>query len=190
MSRAKLIRHKNWSRHSRGFSLLEIMIVVVILGVLVSIFTLSFGSFSDDLTREHGLRLKALIDLATEEASMQGREIGLRFYQHGYEFSVRAAAVDEDGRQFWEWVPLEGDRLLRARDLGEEFSLELFIEGKEVDLDLRRNEKDAYEPQIFLFSSGDLLPAFTARINAAFGDETVGLTAATDGSVEIKEDEY
>ena len=80
-----------------GFSLLEIMIVVVIMGILVSIFTLSMGSFSDDATSEHARRLEALINLATEEASMQGREVGLRFYEHGYEFSARVSGEDKDG---------------------------------------------------------------------------------------------
>jgi len=173
-----------------GFSLLELMIVIVIVGVLVSIFTLSVGSFSDNETSEHARRLQALIDLATEEATMQGREIGLRFYQHGYEFSVRAPGIDENGLQVWDWIPLDDDRLLRPRELGEEYALDLLIEDKEVDLDYARSEDDVYTPQIFLFSSGDILPAFKTRIRPSFSNAAILLTAATDGTIEIESDDF
>ena len=173
-----------------GFSLPEIMIVVVIIGILVSIFTLSMGSFSDDATSEHARRLEALINLATEEASMQGREIGLRFYQHGYEFSARVPDLDEDGLLKWRWIPLEDDKLLKARDLGEDFAVDLLIEGKEVDLDYDPKEDEEYEPQIYLFSSGDLMPPFSARIRPSFSDHAVLLTAEVDGKIEVKQDDF
>jgi general secretion pathway protein H len=173
-----------------GFSLLEIMIVVVIMGILVSIFTLSMGSFSDDATNEHARRLEALINLATEEASMQGREIGLRFYQHGYEFSARVPDLSEDGLLIWRWIPLEDDKLLKARDLGEDFAVELLIEGKEVDLDYEPKEDEEYEPQIYLFSSGDLTPSFNARIRPSFSDHAMLLTAEVDGTIEVKPDDF
>jgi general secretion pathway protein H len=173
-----------------GFSLLEIMIVVVIMGILVSIFTLSMGSFSDDATNEHARRLEALINLATEEASMQGREIGLRFYQHGYEFSARVPDLSEDGLLIWRWIPLEDDKLLKARDLGEDFAVELLIEGKEVDLDYEPKEDEEYEPQIYLFSSGDLTPSFNARIRPSFSDHAILLTAEVDGKIEVKPDDF
>ena len=176
-----------------GFSLLEIMIVVVIIGVLVSIFALSVGSFSDDAATEHARRLEALIGLATEEASMQGREIGLRFYQHGYEFSARVPELDKDGLQIWIWTPLEDDKLLKARDLGEEFAIDLIIEGKEVDLDYERNSEpdddEEYLPQIYLFSSGDLVPPFSSRIRPSFSDHAVLVAAAADGGIEVTADD-
>lgn len=178
-----------------GFSLLEIMIVVVIIGILVSIFTLSVGSFGDDPTTEHARRLEALINLANEEATMQGREIGLHFYQHGYEFSARVAGIDEDGLQIWEWIPLEDDKLLKARNLGDDFAIDLIIEGKEIDLDYDRNDNkddddDEYVPQVYLFSSGDLAPPFSARFYPTFSDGAVLLTAAADGEIEVSPDDF
>lgn len=181
----------NFSRPAAaGFSLLEIMIVVVIMGILVSIFTLSMGSFSDDATSEHARRLEALINLATEEASMQGREVGLRFYEHGYEFSARVSGEDKDGLLIWGWIPLEDDKLLKARDLGEEFTIDLIIEGKEVDLDYAPKKDDAYEPQIYLFSTGDLAPPFSARIRPAYSNHALLLIAEADGKIEVKLDDF
>jgi general secretion pathway protein H len=180
--------------HSAGFSLLEIMIVVVIIGILVSIFSLSVGSLSDDGTSEHARRLEALIKLAVEEASMEGREIGLLFYQQGYEFSARVPSVDEDGLQVWVWTPLDDDALLKPRDLGEEFSIDVLIENKEIDLDYERKEDDdeenEYRPQIYLFSSGDIAPPFSARFRPSFSDHSVMLSVAADGAIEIALDDF
>jgi hypothetical protein len=180
------------------------MVVLVVIGILVSIFTLSLGSYTDDATNEHARRLEALLSLALEEAGINGRELGLRFYQHGYEFSVLEAAFDEDGRQQWLWVPLDADRLLRPRDFGDEISVDLEIEGKEVILEFERNEefmsgdKDkkadeaaaGYQPQIFLLSSGDIEPPFNARIRTVYANKGVVVNVEPDGAIEIIHDEY
>jgi general secretion pathway protein H len=173
-----------------GFSLLEIMMVVVVIGILIAIFTLSVGSFSDDVLGEHARRLQVLLDLAAEDATMQGREIGLQFYQHGYEFSARFPGVDEDGLQIWLWQPLDDDRLLKPRDLGEDYSVELIIEAKEVDLDYDRQEEEEYRPQIFILSSGDVAPAFEVRMRPAFGDGAILLSVDNYGVTELTTDEY
>ena len=174
-----------------GFSLLELMIVMVIIGILVSIFTLSVGSFDDNEAEEHARRLEALLDLAMEDATMQGREIGLRIYQHGYEFSARAPQVDEQGLQYWAWVRLDDDRFLQPRELGDDYALELIVEGKELDLDFdRKEDEDEYLPQIYIFSSGDVAPEFELRIRQSYASGAIVLTASVDGSVEVKADEF
>lgn len=176
-----------------GFSLLELMIVMVIIGILVSVFTLSVGSFDDNEAAEHARRMEALLGLAMEDAAMQGREIGLRVYQHGYEFSARTAQVDDQGLQYWAWVPLDDDRFLQPRDLGEDYALELIIEGNDIDLDYDReedDEKDEYLPQIYIFSSGDIAPEFELRIRSSYASDAIVLTADVDGSVEVTVDEF
>jgi general secretion pathway protein H len=179
--------------NEQGFTLLEIMLVVVIIGVLVSIFTLSVGSFADDQNAEHARRLEALLQLASEEAAIQGRELGLNFYQHGYEFSARTLTVDAKGLQQWLWVPLDDDQLLQPRTFGEDYAIELLIDGKEVKLEYQRTEpteKKPYEPQIFLFSSGEVAPAFSAVLRQSFSDELLQVNVDTDGKVEIKADAF
>jgi len=180
------------SAAQQGFSLLEIMVVVVIIGILVSIFTLSVGSFAETENTEHVRRLEALLELASEEAAIQGREIGLRFYQHGYEFSGRTLVTDAEGLQQWLWLPLDEDRLLKPRNFGEDYFVELEIEGKQAELEYQRmeaTEDKPYEPQIFLLSSGEIAPPFNATLRQSFNDELLMLSVSPEGKIEIKADD-
>jgi general secretion pathway protein H len=178
------------NNYQSGFSLLEIMVVIVIIGIMVSLATLSIGSATDDGVDEHSRRFEALLELAIEEASIEGREIGLRFYQHGYEFSARVPAVDKDGLPIWIWEPLERDRLLKPRDLGEDIALDLELEDKEIVLEYERNTEETYVPQIFVFSSGDISPPFMVRIRTSFNSAGIKLAVNELGEVETSRDEF
>lgn len=193
--------------YSRGFSLLELLVVVVIIGILATMFTLSVGITSGDRDLEREVdRLQALLTLASEDAVLQGRELGLRFYPDSYEFSALDPVEDR-------WEIVSGDPLLRERRLGADVELLVTIEGREIDLDAAREERDdwqaagagsgedneetdddeetaAYRPQIFLFSSGDLTPPFAVEMHRQFGDLRITLEVAEDGKVELTRDKF
>ncbi|MCP4000357.1 MAG: type II secretion system minor pseudopilin GspH [Gammaproteobacteria bacterium] len=173
-----------------GFSLLEIMVVVVIIGIILSLATLSIGTATDDGVDEHSRRFEGLLELALEEASIQGRELGLRFYQHNYEFSARVAAVDKDNLPIWIWEPLDSDQLLKPRNLGEDITLGLELDGNQVVLEYERDTKEPYTPQIFIFSSGDIFPAFMLRVRPSFNSNGITLTVNEMGEVETSRDEF
>jgi len=169
----------------RGFSLLELLVVVVIVGVISAIYTLSFGMLDEDRELQRELeRLDAILALASEESMMYGRELGLRFYSHQYEFS----RLDLTGDEGPEWVVLNDD-ILRVRQLDERLELELELEGQEIMLRPELAKKEKYQPQVFIYSSGEITP-FLLSIRPEFDSGGHSIQVNGDGSVEISKLEF
>ena len=106
-------------RNARGFTLLEIMAVIVIIGIVLTFMTLSTGgdNRAEQMQRE-AQRLLELLELASDEAVMRSEQLALRVGENDYEFMIL------EGNQ---WLPLSDDRPLRPRQLpkGIELRLEL-----------------------------------------------------------------
>ena len=196
-----------------GFTLLELLVVVFIIGILSAMFTLSVGLIGGDQDLETETdRLIAVIQLASDEAIMQGRELGMRFYPDGYEF----ARFQEDFVEYYdiadsdqgdpsdktpqsdqsEWIVLNGKELLGQRSLPEGILLELEIDGRSVvlkrddDTDDDDDEEDSrqqYQPQIRLYSSGDVSP-FVVLLRREFQNKSMQIEFDAQGLVEVIED--
>lgn len=141
---------------SAGFTLLEIMVVVVIIATLTSLVLLSVsgeGSRDRELQREAD-RLAAVLRLAGEDAVLRSLELGLRVEPDGYSFVV----LEE---QAWRNVSGDGSRVLRPHRLPQGLELDIEVEGLEVELaggDEQDEAEAAEEPHIVLLSSGELTP--------------------------------
>lgn len=91
---------------SRGFTLLEMMVVLVIAGLLVSLASVSLRRNPHTDLNEEAQRLALLFETASDEAQVRSRPIAWHPVGNGYRFDVRT----EDG-----WSPLLRDDLLRQR---------------------------------------------------------------------------
>jgi general secretion pathway protein H len=132
---------------TRGFTLLEVLVVVVIIGVMATLAVLSIGTRSvEDRLALEARRLQELLALAADEAVLQGVELGFIQTPDGYEFLIL-----KDGS----WAPLEEAGPLRARALGEPFYLRLQVDGRAVAPVRTDDAKVELKPQIVLLSSGD-----------------------------------
>lgn len=69
-----------------GFTLIELIIVIVIVGVIASLATINTSDNKQALLQTEAKRLQALFVLAQQEAVLQSRHLGLRFSQEGYQF--------------------------------------------------------------------------------------------------------
>ena len=129
---------------SRGFTLIEIMVVVVIVAILMGAVTLSFPRTGDDLLKEQADRFTALLGLAQDEAILQSRDLAIAFGDERYLFFQR-----EEGN--WQ---VYSDGPFVPRELIGGARPELLLEG--VSVKLKKKGKEA--PQVLVLSSGELTP--------------------------------
>jgi general secretion pathway protein H len=177
------------SRFSAGFTLVEILVVIVIVATVVSITMLSFGVLGNDRELQtEARRFVSLYEMAQDEASMQSREFGIELMTGSYRFVEYDALA---GR----WADVPGDDTLRLRPLPDDEEFELYLEDKRIllnndpakfdDPDKKRfSTTTAYAPHLLIYSSGDATP-FEVRIVRAFDNARVVMRGNALGEVEI-----
>ncbi len=170
----------------RGFTLIEIMVVVVIIGVFAGIIAVSINPQSPErVLKNESTRLKHVIRIALDESQIQATELGLRFDEEGYQF------LSLQGRR---WIPIADDKALESHKWPEELFSTLKMEGfaafsddpeqtlglglsKRLDREeeLENSEEDDFSldindeedpqkklpkltPQIYILSSGEMTP--------------------------------
>jgi general secretion pathway protein H len=113
---------------SAGFTLIEILVVVVIIGIISAAVLLSVNLTGRDreLERESD-RLLSLVNYAREQAELQTREYGLIFHDDGYQF------VAYDVRR-GVWREIYEDEALRLRKLPDGLDFKLIVESRPVVL--------------------------------------------------------
>jgi type II secretion system protein H len=167
----KPIASRTVSSTVRGFTLLELLVVITIFAILFTFSTLAIRTNSpEELIKEEAFRLNRLIQLALEEAVLKNTEFGLQFNTNGYQFLYYEYETNE-------WRAMDSDKLLRKRELPVDMEIELAIEETDIvvnDKDDKNDESDnndedqdnidqKLKPQIFLLSSEEITPEFTAR---------------------------
>jgi general secretion pathway protein H len=166
-----------------GFSLLELMVVVAIIGVMAGVLVLSAGLGNEERSQEREAnRLSGLIGLLREEALMQNRDFGLELTETGYRF------LQYDYVQL-RWLPPLNERLFLDYTMPDaRLTLELALEGRDITLepafeDAPEDDADP-EPQLLVLSSGELTP-FEIAIRFAQSQGTYHLNAEIDGTLEV-----
>jgi general secretion pathway protein H len=147
-----------------GFTLLEILLVLALIGIITSFAVLSIGnnSVAEQLQTE-ARRLAALVELHRQEAIMLSRQRGLRLHTRGYSF------LQLDGDD--EWSVVDSPNLPYQHELAQPVEMNLVIEGRPLTL-----ETDPGLPQILLLSSGE-----TTDFSVTFASEYAeGYTLAAD----------
>lgn len=143
--------------NQRGFTLFELLVVIVIIGIILSFATLAVNVNTPAQVLQRDLqRLQALMQLAQEEAILQSKTYGLSISTTGYRFYQLEEST---------WLPLERDAVLRSRQWTAPVEVDLQIEGLSVLIDER-----AEKPQIFWFSDGETVP-FVLRLDSNLAED-------------------
>lgn len=150
-------------KRNKGFTLLEVLLVVLLIGMMARIVvpSISWGGDEERL-EDAGKRFKAVFDLASEFAMLNNIELGIIFKDNNYRF------VTFDGTK---WVNFQPEKYFEPSDHEEGFELELELEGLEfaennlleevtfeVEEDDDNDNKEMLSPQVFILSSGDITP--------------------------------
>jgi general secretion pathway protein H len=141
-----------------AFTLVEILVVIVIIGVIVSAATLAVGVMGRDRQAEdEARRLWAVMQQAREEAELQTLDLSAFVSRNYYEFLRFEPRQDT-------WVPITDDRLYAPRQLPEGLTVRLWTDSREVVLKPtppNRNDKDEHKkwaPQLTVLASGEIMP--------------------------------
>ena len=141
---------------SKGFTLVEILVVVVIMAIVISLAVLSIGTTGRDTQiDEESRRIEGLVGLLHERALLEGRDFGVRIEPSAYEFVVYDSRRDR-------WIALDQEHEFRHRDLpkGVSFQLELdshIVVIKPLDRNLT-NDAAPPAPQLAIAASGEGTP--------------------------------
>ncbi|ARM84356.1 MULTISPECIES: type II secretion system minor pseudopilin GspH [Marinobacter] len=131
-----------------GFTLIEILVVLVVVGLLAALAVMSMGGSSRDREMENEVReLYLLMQTASEQAILNNTELGL--------------ILEEDSYRFVAWEELSGEwkqpaeRMFRTRSFPEWITATEYIES---DTPRLASDEDELRPDVVFFSSGETTP--------------------------------
>jgi general secretion pathway protein H len=141
---------------NKGFTLVEILVVVVIMAVVISLAVLSVSATGrDSQLDEESRRIEGLVGLLHDRALLEGRDFGLRIEPGAYEFVVYDPRRNR-------WLMMDQEREYRHRELPKGISFQLQLDSQTVVLKpIDRNlsgDSPPPNPQVAIAASGEGTP--------------------------------
>ena len=181
------------SKSQRGFTLIEMMVVLLIIGVLVSSIVISIRTDNLDEQIEIELnRLQALITLAREEAILQGHDMALALSDNHYRFQWYDIKAET-------WLPVDDGQVFRKRSIPPGTEMVLVVEdlpadGKsrpglsrdeEDEAKKKQQEEDEDIRRVVIFPSGEVFP-FELILRREDSLREFKLIANEDGDISVQ----
>jgi len=161
----RLLYRKHYSE--RGFTLIEVMLVIVLIGVMVSAVQFSFSSSKpEQLLQQNSARFAGIFDVAAEYGMLNNIELGLYIDENSYQFlgydGVRWSPI-ADNPIFEAYALPEGiEVVLQLDDLPIEEGLlfdPILLNDEEEDESFTEKEEEKKTiPQVYILSGGDITP--------------------------------
>jgi general secretion pathway protein H len=158
---------------SKGFTLVEILVVLVIMTVVISLAVLSVNATGrDSQLDEESRRIQGLVGLLHDRALLEGRDFGLRIEPTAYEFVVYDPRRDR-------WMMLNQEQEYRHRELPKGISFQLQLDSQTVvikPIDRSLSNDAPPPPQVAIAASGEGTPFRLTLLR-----ETTQARASVDG---------
>jgi type II secretion system protein H len=164
-----------------GFTLIEILVVVVIMAVMTTIGILSIGLLGKDRGLDtEGERFADVVAAASEQAGLEGRDFGIWFGPDRYEVMTYA-----NRRQRWE--TLADDRLYEVHEWPAGLVPRLEIEGKVMMLVPARADSPTV-PQVLFYAGGES-SAYRLTLTREGSTATLAIEGHADGTLSVTRSE-
>ncbi|MBA6342424.1 type II secretion system minor pseudopilin GspH [Colwellia sp. MB02u-10] len=168
----------------QGFTLIEVMLVIVLIGVMASAVQFTFsGNKAEQLLEQNSARFAGVFDVAAEYGLLNNIELGLFVEKNTYQF------LGYDGVS---WSPIASNPMFEVFTLPEGIEITLQLDdlpieepllfdsslliNEDQDDNFTEEEKKKIIPQVYMLSGGDITPFSLTFSLAEF---------AIDGDVDI-----
>lgn len=146
-----------------GFTLIEVMLVIVLVGLMVSMVQFTFqNNQADQRLSQESKRFAGTFEMAAEYGMLNNVELGLLVTESSYEY------LGYDGTQ---WTPVSDFDALAYFELPEDMELTLTLDDlpleqpSMVNVESFKEEEDDFKPdeekvtpQVVILSGGDISP--------------------------------
>ena len=150
----------------QGFTLIEVMLVIVLIGVMASAIQFTFSSSKpEQLLEQNSARFAGIFDVAAEYGLLNNIELGLFVEKNSYQF------LGYDGVQ---WTPIANNPLFEVYELPEGIELTLALDDLPIEEpqlfdssvfviedqedNFTKEEEKKLIPQVYILSGGDITP--------------------------------
>lgn len=174
----------NQHRRQAGFTMIEILVVLVLVGLLASLAIVNLGGGRELREMNSQIReLYVLMQTASEQAILNNEELGLVIDEQGYRFLVY-----DELEQKWR---SESERLFQGRGFPEWMSVTLFSEEDIPRLAQRDDSDDQDEegrlrPDVVFYSSGEITPFELEFLAVGSPDQRYLLVADGLDNIELR----
>lgn len=161
-----------------GFTLLELLVVIVIIAIISTFVSLSLQGSHTDILEQEAQRLHALLKLASSDSISTTTETGVYLGEDYYQFY----RLNEG-----EWDLLTDDEFLTAHTLPDNLKLEVDVEGVTIPADSNATDFISENPQILFFTDGELTPFQCTLSIKNQPDKYYTLQGMLNGQLELKQ---